>query len=101
MWVAHRAHRALEPLFGKLHEVSSGAITIASMWHIVGSGVVGSATLLPVLVRGSGVGATEEAGMNRAQAVLDALVEFGAPVRGVDWAKALDFISTSGPEPTP
>ncbi|MEZ0050082.1 hypothetical protein ABIA30_001072 [Mycobacterium sp. MAA66] len=85
-WVAHRAHRALEPLFGKLHQVSGGALAMASMWHIVGSAVVGSATLLPVLVRGSGMGSTEEDGMRRAQAVLDALVGFGAPVRGTNRA---------------
>lgn len=85
-WVAHRAHRALEPLFAKLYEVSGGAMSVAAMWHIVGSAVVGTATQLPVLVRGSELSclhvATEEAGMGRAQAVLDALVGFGAPVRG-------------------
>lgn len=87
-WVAHRAHRALEPLFGRLVEVSGGAMTVAAMWHTVGSAVVGMATQLPVLVRGSEWSwlrvATEEAGMGRAQAVLDALVGFGAPVRGLD-----------------
>lgn len=86
-WVAHRAHRALEPLFGKLFEVCGGAIAVSTMWHIVGSAVVGLATQLPLLVRDRGVSrlhvAGEEAGMGRAQAVLDAMVGFGAPVRGV------------------
>jgi hypothetical protein len=86
-WLAHRAHRALEPLFGKLFEVSGGVVRVPAMWHTVGSAVVGTATRLPVLVRGSDLScvhvATAEAGMDRAQAVLDALVGFGAPVRGL------------------
>src|SRR4051812_31827822 len=36
-WVAHRSHRALDPLFAKLFDVSGGAITSASTWHIVGA----------------------------------------------------------------
>ena len=39
-WVAHRCHRTLEPLFAKLYAVSGGAISVATMWHIVGSMVV-------------------------------------------------------------
>jgi hypothetical protein len=76
-WVAHRSHRALEPLFAKLFDISSGAIPLASMWHIVGAAVVGAATHVPLLARSS-----ELTSMRRGQAVLDALVGFGLPVRG-------------------
>jgi hypothetical protein len=76
-WVAHRSHRALEPLFAKLVDISGGAISMASMWHIVGAAVVGIATHVPLLARSS-----ELTGMRRGQAVLDALVGFGLPVRG-------------------
>jgi hypothetical protein len=76
-WVAHRCHRTLEPLFVKLHEVSGGAISVAAMWHIVGSMVVAAATQVPQLA-----GADELSAMRRGQAVLDALVGFGLPVRG-------------------
>lgn len=76
-WVAHRSHRALQPLFDKIADVSGEAISTAAMWHIVGGGVVGAATHVPLLARSS-----ELTSMRRAQAVLDALVGFGAPVRG-------------------
>ncbi|MGO4446725.1 iron reductase [Mycobacterium sp. 2YAF39] len=76
-WIAHRSHRTLEPLFGKLAEVCGAAISIASMWHIVGAAVVGAATQAPLLA-----GSSELTGMRRGQAVLDALVGFGLPVRG-------------------
>ncbi|WNG90737.1 iron reductase [Mycobacterium sp. ITM-2016-00318] len=76
-WVAHRSHRALQPLFGKIHDVSGGAISMASMWHIVGAAVVGAATHVPLLA-----GSSELTSMRRGQAVLDALVSFGLPVRG-------------------
>lgn len=78
-WLAHRCHRALNPLFAKLFEVSGGVLTMSAMWHIVGTTVVGVATQVPLL---AGVG--EAVGMRRAQRVLDALVGFGAPVRGLD-----------------
>lgn len=76
-WVAHRSHRALAPLFEKLADVSDDAISIASMWHIVGGAVVGAATQVPLLA-----GSSESTSMRRGQAVLDALVGFGLPVRG-------------------
>jgi hypothetical protein len=76
-WVAHRSHRALDPLFGHLFHISGGAISQASMWHIVGAAVVGAATHVPLLAKSS-----EVTSMQRAQAVLDALVGFGLPVRG-------------------
>jgi hypothetical protein len=76
-WVAHRSHRALQPLFGKLASVSGGAMSVASMWHIVGAAVVSAATQVPLLA-----GSSELTSMRRAQAVLDALVGFGLPVRG-------------------
>jgi hypothetical protein len=65
-------------LFAKLHAVSGGALPIAAMWHIVGSMVVAAATQVPQLA-----GADELAAMRRGQAVLDALVGFGLPVRGL------------------
>jgi hypothetical protein len=77
-WVAHRCHRTLEPLFAKLHLVCCGALSLAAMWHNVGSMVVATATQVPQLA-----GADELAAMRRGQAVLDALVGFGLPVRGV------------------
>jgi hypothetical protein len=76
-WVAHRSHRALQPLFEKIADVSAGAVSMASMWHIVGAAVVGAATHVPLLARSS-----ELTSMRRGQAVLDALVGFGLPVRG-------------------
>jgi hypothetical protein len=76
-WVAHRSHRALEPLFARLSEVCGGAMSVASMWHIVGGAVVSAATQVPMLA-----GSSELTSMRRAQAVLDALVGFGLPVRG-------------------
>ena len=76
-WVAHRSHRALGPLFGKIIDVSGGAVSMSSMWHIVGAAVVGAATHVPLLARSS-----ELTSMRRGQAVLDALVSFGLPVRG-------------------
>jgi hypothetical protein len=76
-WVAHRSHRALEPLFERLFEVGNGAISVAAMWHVVGAAVVSAATQVPLLA-----GSSELTSMRRGQAVLDALVGFGAPVRG-------------------
>jgi hypothetical protein len=76
-WVAHRSHRALEPLFTRLYDVCRGAMSVASMWHIVGGAVVSAATQVPMLA-----GSSEVTSMRRAQAVLDALVGFGVPVRG-------------------
>ena len=76
-WVAHRSHRALHPLFAKLADVSGGAMSVASMWHIVGGAVVSAATQLPLRA-----GSSELTSMRRGQAVLDALVGFGVPVRG-------------------
>jgi hypothetical protein len=77
-WVAHRSHRSLEPLFGKLVDVSGGALSAAAMWHAVGTAVVSAATQVPLLA-----GSSELTSMRRGQAVLDALVGFGAPVRGI------------------
>jgi hypothetical protein len=76
-WVAHRSHRALEPLFMRLYDVCGGAMSVASMWHIAGGAVVSAATQVPLLA-----GSSEVTSMRRAQAVLDALVGFGLPVRG-------------------
>lgn len=76
-WVAHRSHRALAPLFARLADVSGGAMSVAAMWHIVGAAVVGAATQVPLLA-----GASEVTSMRRGQAVLDAFVSFGLPVRG-------------------
>jgi hypothetical protein len=77
-WVAHRSHRSLEPLFDKLVDVSRGAMSVAAMWHVVGTAVVSAATQVPLLA-----GSSELTSMRRGQAVLDALVGFGAPVRGI------------------
>ena len=76
-WVAHRSHRALDPLFTRLYDVCGGAMSVSSMWHIVGGAVVSAATQVPMLA-----GSSEVTSMRRAQAVLDALVGFGLPVRG-------------------
>jgi hypothetical protein len=76
-WVAHRSHRALEPLFERLAELAGGAMSRASMWHMVGTTVVGAATQVPLLA-----GTSEVTAMQRSQAVLDAMVGFGLPVRG-------------------
>lgn len=76
-WAAHRSHRALAPLFSRLAAVSGSAMPVAAMWHAVGAATVGAATRIPVLA-----GTSEVVSMRRAQAVLDALAGFGAPVRG-------------------
>ena len=76
-WVAHRSHRALQPLFTRLYDICGGAMSVASMWHVVGGAVVSAATQVPLLA-----GSSEVTSMRRAQAVLDALVGFGLPVRG-------------------
>lgn len=76
-WLAHRSHRALEPLFARLVEIGDGAVSMSTMWHMVGASVVGAATQVPLLS-----GCSEVASMRRGQAVLDALVGFGLPVRG-------------------
>jgi hypothetical protein len=76
-WVAHRCHRALEPLFARLSDICGDTMTVASMWHLVGAAVVSAATQVPLLA-----GSSELTSMRRAQAVLDALVGFGLPVRG-------------------
>ena len=76
-WVAHRSHRTLAPLFDKLESISGGAMSVPAMWHMVGAAVVGAATQVPLLA-----GSSEWTSMRRGQAVLDALVGFGLPVRG-------------------
>ncbi len=76
-WVAHRCHRSLAPIFARLHAASGGAVSVASMWHTVGAAIVVAATQVPMLA-----GSSEVVGMRRGQAVLDALVGFGLPVRG-------------------
>ncbi|BBX25492.1 iron reductase [Mycolicibacterium alvei] len=76
-WVAHRSHRALAPLFARLADVSDGAVSVAAMWHLVGAAVVGAATQVPLLA-----GSSEVVSMRRGQALLDAMVGFGLPVRG-------------------
>lgn len=76
-WVAHRSHRTLAPLFERLAAISGGAMSVPAMWHLVGAAVVGAATQVPLLA-----GSSEWVGMRRGQAVLDALVGFGLPVRG-------------------
>ena len=58
-------------------------MSVASMWHIVGGAVVSAATQVPLLA-----GSSELTSMRRAQAVLDALVGFGLPVRGASWMTA-------------
>jgi hypothetical protein len=82
-WVAHRSHRALQPLFTRLYDICGGAMSVASMWHIVGGAVVSAATQVPLLA-----GSSEVTSMRRAQAVLDSLVGFGLPVRGATRATA-------------
>jgi hypothetical protein len=76
-WIAHRSHRALAPLFVRLAEISGRAMSVAAMWHVVGAAVVGAATQVPLLA-----GSSEVTSMRRGQAVLDAFVSFGLPVRG-------------------
>lgn len=76
-WTAHRCHRALTPLFGRMHAVSGGALSVPAMWAMVGSAVVTAGTQVPQLA-----GTCQETGMRRGQAVLDAFASFGLPVRG-------------------
>lgn len=76
-WVAHRSHRALGPLFTRLSEEGDGTTPVSAMWHSVGAAAVSAATQIPLLA-----GSSEAVSMRRTQAVLDALVSFGLPVRG-------------------
>ncbi len=94
-WTAHRCHRSLAPLFLRLHQVSDGAVGVASMWHTVGSAIVVAATQVPLLA-----GSSEIVGMRRGQAVLDAMVGFGLPVRGRFnlGARTRIRVSTKSPE---
>src|ERR1700694_4060192 len=62
-WVAHRSHRALEPLFVRLADICAGAMSVASMWHLVGAAAVSAATQVPLLA-----GSSELTSMRRAQA---------------------------------
>lgn len=77
-WTAHRCHRSLEPIFESLHHLSRGSLSLPAMWQMVGSAVVITATQVPVLT-GNG----ELTCMRRGQAVLDALINFGLPVRAL------------------
>ncbi len=76
-WVAHRSHRALGPLFTRLSAEGGGVTPVSAMWHAVGAAAVSAATQIPLLA-----GSSEAVSMRRTQAVLDALVSFGLPVRG-------------------
>ncbi|WP_230987502.1 iron reductase [Mycolicibacter heraklionensis] len=76
-WAAHRCHRTLAPLFVWLHAVCEGAISIASMWQLLGSTVVVAANQLPRRTEQD-----EAVSFRRSQAILDAMVGFGLPVRG-------------------
>jgi hypothetical protein len=82
-WVAHRSHRSLELVFEKLFDVCRGAVSVPAMWHVVGTAVVSASTQVPLLANSS-----ELTSMRRGQAVLDALVGFGAPVRGMGRTRA-------------
>jgi hypothetical protein len=77
-WTAHRCHRTLQPLFAHLHAVSRGALPVSAMWSSVGTAIITTATQVPMLA-----GTCEATGMRRGQAVLDAFVSFGLPVRGL------------------
>jgi hypothetical protein len=77
-WTAHRCHRALQPLFARLHRVSDGALAVSEMWGIVGAAIVSTATQIPLMA-----GSCRVSGMRRGQALLDAFVTFGLPVRGL------------------
>ena len=78
IWVAHRCHRTLAPLFAELHTVSARAVSLPAMWHCVGSAIVTAASALP---QPTTVG--KRVSIRRSQAMLDALVGFGLPVRGL------------------
>lgn len=75
-WTAHRCHRSLAPLFEVLAKLSKGALTVPEMWQMAGAGIVVTATQLPLTTE-----LNELTSMRRGQAVLDALVGFGLPVR--------------------
>lgn len=74
-WVAHRCHRSLMRLFDTLYVISDGVFTVAAMWHIVGSATIGIAAQIP------GPASADDLITRRSQAILDALVRFGLPVR--------------------
>lgn len=72
-WVAHRCHRSLMRLFDTLYVICDGAFSVTAMWHIVGSATIGIAAQIPA--------SSDDLIARRSQAILDALVRFGLPVR--------------------
>ncbi|WP_083022321.1 iron reductase [Mycolicibacter minnesotensis] len=76
-WAAHRCHRTLAPLFVWLHEACEGAMSVTAMWQLLGSTVVVAAAQLPRRTDNA-----EATNCRRSQAILDAMVGFGLPVRG-------------------
>ncbi|BCP04388.1 MULTISPECIES: iron reductase [Mycobacterium] len=76
IWVAHRCHRSLSRLFDSVHAISNGAVAVTAMWHIVGSAIIGVAAQIP---RPAPV--DDHVITRRSQAILDAMVGFGLPVR--------------------
>lgn len=76
IWVAHRCHRSLTRLFDSVHAISDGALTVTAMWHIVGSAIIGVAAQIP-----RPACADDHVITRRSQAILDAMVGFGLPVR--------------------
>lgn len=76
VWVAHRSHRSLTRLFESVYVVSGGVLAITAMWHIVGSAIIGIAAQIP-----RPPSADDHVIIRRSQAILDAMVGFGLPVR--------------------
>ncbi|WP_145013352.1 iron reductase [Mycobacterium marseillense] len=76
IWVAHRSHRSLKRLFESVYVVSGGVLAITAMWHIVGSAIIGIAAQIP-----RPPSADDHVIIRRSQAILDAMVGFGLPVR--------------------
>jgi hypothetical protein len=74
-WVAHRCHRSLMRLFDMLYAISDGAFSVTMMWHIIGSATIGIAAQIPAPAW------ADDLITRRSQAILDALLGFGLPVR--------------------
>ena len=74
VWTAHRCITSLEAVLRSF--ASRSPIDARVFWSLVGDSVLGASTLVPVL---AGTYASESA--RRGQALLDAFVAAGAPVR--------------------
>lgn len=74
LWTAHRCMTSLEAVFRAVSE--RAPLDFGVFWGLVGDAILGASTYVPILA-----GARPSDGAGRGQALLDAMVAVGAPVR--------------------